>query len=450
MSQLIKENRFDGSFFNADANVFEETLIKHSKHTLDYYCNKIYTPSRGQRSYTKPEFGYPYLGNSEMLAQNPFFVCNYTSKTKAIASDSKDSNSFFKECMILTGRVGAIGDIAYVPKHWENKRAIGSDNIIRIEVSPEFKSGFVYAFLASKFGRQAFLKHATGGVQPFITDKMVGSIPIPDLPLSKMMEIDELMKESLKYRDEAYNVMMEAVSLLEKSIGIDYNVGATEFVKTFSISEILSNNMRFDSAYNIKRHYLKKQASQNIRTAKLGSFSKEIFVGSRGKRLYVKEGKPFLSSSDMMLFNPLKYANKISCKTPGIERMVAQKDDILISRSGTVGNVVIVGEQLNGAAVSEHALRLRVDASKIDPNYVFCYLITVHGRHVLESLPYGSVIITLGEEYVADIDLPIVPIETQKEVSKLIRESTEKQDLAARKERIATFLVEQEIEKWSN
>ena len=61
--------------------------------------------------------------------------------------------------MILTGRVGAIGQTTFVPKYWERFKTMGSDNIIRIVVKPKYRNGFIYAYLASKVGNLSFWKH---------------------------------------------------------------------------------------------------------------------------------------------------------------------------------------------------------------------------------------------------------------------------------------------------
>ena len=152
----------------------------------------------------------------------------------------------------------------------------------------------------------------------------------------------------------------------------------------------------------------------------------------------------------MTLFNPVKYSTPISRKTPNLDGLLVHVGDILISRSGTIGNSIIVGETLNGKAVSEHALRLVIDSNKIDPRYVFCYFNTKHGKRLLESLAYGSVIITLGEEFVRNIDLPLLSIETQKSISNTIGQYTMMLDEATRLENEAIGLVESEIEKWNS
>lgn len=208
--------RFDGSFHNADANVYDEILKRHSSFNLGHYCSKIFTSGRNRRIYTNEAFGTPFLSNTDVMSANPFLTCKYTSKKYGF-----DVDGLLKTGMILTGRVGAIGQTAYVPQFWEDKKAIGSDNIIRIEVKPENKSGFIYAYLASKVGISSFWKHATGGVQPFITDKMVGGLPIPDFPEVFQGKVDTLIKESSSLRGAAYSLLVDAERLLKRSASLD-------------------------------------------------------------------------------------------------------------------------------------------------------------------------------------------------------------------------------------
>lgn len=205
--------RMDGSYHNADINVYDDILQGHSSHCLDFYCSNIYTTGRGRRVYTRPNHGVPFLSNSDMTTQDPLMSCNYMSRKYGY-----DEPSLLKEGMILTGRVGAIGQTAFVPKYWEKYKMMGSDNIIRIVVKDEFKNGFIYAYLASKYGNLSFWKHATGGVQPFITDKMVAKLPIPDMSITFQEEVDDLIQESARLREEAVNMVEQAKKLLKPQI----------------------------------------------------------------------------------------------------------------------------------------------------------------------------------------------------------------------------------------
>lgn len=438
-------NRFDGSYHNADVNVYDSIIKSHSDHNLDYYCSTIFTSGRAKRMYTKQEFGYPFLSNADVASQNPLSACNYASKKY-----SYDETAFLKGGMILTGRVGAIGQTSFVPKFWEQYGMMGSDNIIRIVVKPEYKNGFIYAYLASKVGNLSFWKHATGGVQPFITDKMVGNLPIPNFPESFQKEVDDLIQQSATLREQATAKLDEAKKIFENEIGVsntDYGAYKNEGI---AIQSIAGKFKRMDSQYQIGHKSIVKE-KRNLTTTKINDVAKDIFTGNRGKRNYVEnDGIYFLSSSEMMLANPKRFCKKISRRTPNLNDLLVKKGNILISRSGTVGNTILVSDDLNGCAVSEHAMRLVIDEEKIAPEYVFAYFCTKQGKDSLAILPYGSVIVTLGEEFLGDVDLPLLPIETQDRITALVKEYSKMTDMAIEKENKAITMVEQEIEKWQS
>ena len=133
---VLKNKRFDGSYHNADSNIYDSVISKHSKHCLSYYCSEIFTSGRNKRAYTTKQYGYPFLSNSDVLALSPFPSCKYSSSKYGY-----DEKALLKGGMILTGRVGAIGQTGFVPSFWEKYNAMGSDNIIRIVVKPEYRNG---------------------------------------------------------------------------------------------------------------------------------------------------------------------------------------------------------------------------------------------------------------------------------------------------------------------
>lgn len=302
----------------------------------------------------------------------------------------------------------------------------------------------LFAYLASKYGHSLLTQGTFGAVIQHIEPDFIGSLPIPDFPEDFQQEIDDMIQESARLREEATDALNEAVELFEAEIGkSNVNLGFNS--KSIHSSAIIGNFIRFDAQYQIG----KSQITKYPNSIKIGNVAKKVFIGNRGKRYYVAKGVPFLSSSDMMLANPLLSPKQISTKTPGISDMIVSNRDILISRSGTVGNTIIVGERLSGVAVSEHAMRLVIDSKLIAPEYVFAYLMTQHGHDAMQVLPYGSVIITLGEEYLKDIDLPILPKDVMTQINKLVSSYISKIDDSMQRESTAIAKVEQEIEKWN-
>ena len=149
-----------------------------------------------------------------------------------------------------------------------------------------------------------------------------------------------------------------------------------------------------------------------------------------------------------MLFNAIRESKPISKSNPGLESLLVHENDILISRSGTVGNVIIVGHDLDQCGVSEHALRLVVDERKVSPLYVFCYLKTAHAKSYMEASAYGSVIITLNEAFVCAMTMPVFKGKVYDSIVADIGEYKDKLATAADLENEAIDMEEREIESW--
>ncbi len=434
--------RFNSGYHLSEGTIYLKKLRKMPHKELDDIASNIFTAGRSKRVYTKEKYGYPYLSNSDVVRQRPFDNCNYNSKKYGY-----DKASFLKEGMVVTGRVGAIGQTAYITSELEDLKAMGSDNIIRILPNENEKSGFIYAFLTSKYGNTLIWKLAAGGVQPYISEDMLRDMPIPKLTDSKQREIHNLIVEASNLRVEANKLLSEAVEYFDSFIGetkvhIGFQTGK------ISSKSLNSYHKRLDSQFQLLWNDLESEEIESIKYEKVNEYAKSIFVGGRGKRNYVENGVAFLSSSDMMLFNPKRGCKYVSKNNPGLDSMMVSKKDILISRSGTVGNTVLVGDDLAGTAISEHALRLVIDPDKISPNYVFCFLKTKYGMKSMEASSFGSVIITLNEDLIGNINLPILDQGSQDKINELIESYLVKMDEATKKENQAIDLVEKEIESW--
>ena len=165
--------RFDSSYHLSDSAKFEKLIFKRNYVTLATLCSDIFGGGRAKRYYTADKSrGVPFLSNSDLGKANPLRTCKYSLRTRGF-----DESSILKKGMIVTGRVGAIGQTQFIGEEFERLQVMGSDNVIRIV--PKTNSGYIYAYLSSKIGNSMFWKYATGGVQPFISSAMVGQILVP-------------------------------------------------------------------------------------------------------------------------------------------------------------------------------------------------------------------------------------------------------------------------------
>lgn len=392
----------------------------------------------------KPDHGVPYLAASETVLSD-INTGRYLSKKQA----NQLSYLMLKKDWILVTCSGTLGNVTYTNKIFENH--IATHDLIRIIPNDrKVNKGTLYAFLSGKYGYYQITQSQFGGVVKHINESHMRSIIVPNFPTTFQKEVDDLIQQSAKLREQASAKLDEAKNIFENVIGVsntDYGAYKNEGI---AIQSIAGKFKRMDSQYQIGHKSIVKE-KRNLTTTKINDVAKDIFTGNRGKRNYVEnDGIYFLSSSEMMLANPKRFCKKISRRTPNLNDLLVKKGNILISRSGSVGNTILVSDDLNGCAVSEHAMRLVIDEEKIAPEYVFAYFCTKQGKDSLAILPYGSVIVTLGEEFLGDVDLPLLPIESQDRITALVKEYSKMTDMAIEKENKAITMVEQEIEKWQS
>lgn len=439
---ILSSMRFDGSFHNAEANIYDAIIRKHSNHNLEFYCTKIFTSGRTKRVYTDKEHGVPFLSNSDVSSLAPFYTCKYTSKKYGF-----DNESVLKAGMVLTGRVGAIGQTAFVPESWEKMQAIGSDNIIRIQVKPEYRNGFLYAYLASKVGNLSFWKHATGGVQPFITDKMVGQLPIPIMPDDFQEKVDNLIQESARLRDESMTALYEAHALIEAHFPEEPTTDKTGVISSQTI--LTSQLHRFDANYHLAAG---KQYDAYIKNhfawRSLGDVSQSISRPGIAKRMYVKDGITFMGGTDLFLSVP-DSDKKLSRKAPNLDEYLIQEGWILLPRSGTIGDVVFTNEQHAQKLVSEHVVRI-IPNNILRRGFVFSFLSSKIGKALIQRPIFGSVIQHVEPPLLSVIPIPVFEEAEMEKIASLAEKHRECWGKAAKMELEAISLVEKEIEKWNN
>ena len=440
--EVLLSKRFDGSYHNAEVNIYSSVIDKHSSYKLKDYCTEIFTSGRNKRVYTTKEYGYPFLSNSDVVAAEPLSSCKYSSKKYGY-----DEKAVLRKGMILTGRVGAIGQTAFVPGFLEAKRAMGSDNIIRICVKPEKHNGFIYAYLASRIGNLSFWKHATGGVQPFITDAMVGELAIPDFPESFQKEVDDLIQESARLREEATDALDQAISYFNDKYIIKED---TQKTFTLSLKELKLGFAAYNNNLEVDQ-FIDEYKSDSY---ELSEKTKLIFAPPLFKHIYLNKdnGYPFMTGSELTQFN-LRYYRWLSPKgIKDINDYIVKKGTLLLYKSGTtdggiLGNVFIADNKLNGCCLSDHVIRIVFNDVK-EAYWAFAFLRSKGATRMLKRLATGTMIPFITPERISRLRIPN-PDDNFDAIVSLVEKYINLNSTSKENETKAIIMVEQEIEKWN-
>jgi len=156
-----------------------------------------------------------------------------------------------------------------------------------------------------------------------------------------------------------------------------------------------------------------------------------FFYPGRHKRNYCKPGPdavPFLSGTNILQFRPFDVKWQPREYGP-IEKCLVKKGWILVTRSGSIGRVVYVGDELagfpvdKGVAVSEHVIRIIPDPEEVDPGYLFAFLSSEAGKVLLSQGIYASVVQHITPAHIRDIPVPLPSKEIQQKIGQMVREA---------------------------
>lgn len=218
---------------------------------------------------------------------------------------------------------------------------------------------------------------------------------------------------------------------------------------TVTLSDVISRGKRLEaSVFDVES----MQAYQTINHGKypavplIGDNSpvKRAYYGARLKRNYVESNYPnavgFVGSSEMLNCYPKPV--KFMEDADRTKELHVQYGDILISRSGTIGNLTFVGKTLEKLLVSEHAIRMECRSF---PGYVYAFLKSKTGQSLVRSNIYGAVIQEIEPEHLATIPIPDAPTTIKARVDELIVGSYELRDVSNELIDEATALLVKEL-----
>lgn len=453
--------RIDPSLHLSEGLQVREELAKspYELITIKDASEKVFYGNIFSRVFVKDkEHGKTYLAASDTVLAN-IETGRYLS--------NKQSNQlkylWLQKNWILVTCSGTLGNVTYTNSTFEDK--IATHDLIRIVPNDNhILRGVVYAFLAGKYGYYQITQSQFGGVVKHINDKDVGSILIPNFPDTFQKEVDDLIQESARLREEAADMLFEAERLLKTSANLrdltpeDYDYfgprGAGREVSCFVRKRKDITTTTFN-AFNLSERIRKTRAAMTCTTKPL----REVLLGgdtfSTGSfpRVEVKEGYGVMLINQTDIFDTIikgKYISKRGVKT---DNMV-EYGEVLIAGVGTLGEnetfcrVIFANEDLVGQLVSGEFIRMKVN-NEIPSGYLFVWLSSEYGFRFLRNIQAGTKLCRPIPKLVLDILIPILSPDIMKRIDKLVKEAHTKRYEANENERKAIRMVEEEIEKWN-
>jgi type I restriction enzyme S subunit len=204
-----------------------------------------------------------------------------------------------------------------------------------------------------------------------------------------------------------------------------------------AVQDLQIGDMRLDASYHASsgHHALRVLRGAGRRTDRLDQvcLPDGIFIPGRFRRVYVDNpqyGLRWLSPSDMQKAD-LSGLGYVSRKyTPDLDILRIQKGWILLSRSGTIGNLVYVRSDMDGLIGSDDIIRIAPNPQTIYPGYLYALLSNPAMVEVIQQKTYGAVIPHIEAHHVVDLPIPRLDPTQEEEIHQLIEQASELRVLA--------------------
>lgn len=439
----VGEIRLDASFHAEDSQKAIRVLSESGYEitNIDALSKRVFNPPPIKRQYSGAE-GTPYLMPTEL-----FFL--RLKPTKFVFANKMDNIQewFVKDGWLILTQSGKTGMPLLVTESLE--KFVVSQNAIRIVLRDDVYSGFLYAYLSTWLGQALVTRDQFGVTVEHIRPHHVKSVKIPLLPEEIQRVIHNNILKVFNIRDKARILLTKSRDELLKELKLP-KVEKASKIKHFSIkSSDLA--LRFDVSYHnpLVENIREKLLQCKYKSERLGEYTEEPFIPNRFKRIYVEKdyGVPFLSGTSIVQIKPydLKYVSKRV--TAQLENCLVRKGWVLLTRSGTIGRVVLVPSNWDRWAITEHVIRIIPISKKMHGGFLTAFLQSKYGYLQLMSKIYGGVVDHLAEDDVKEVLVPLPPIDVQEKIGNLVVQAYELKELANKIEDDTIYTLEDMLTK---
>lgn len=451
---ISRGKRLEASVFDVEAK-HARAAVEHGKYPVTMVGGADGLAS----SYVCGRFKRIWLEKSDLPIYQPSSITDIYPTPDGYISHKTQTN--IDALRVHAGQVlmtcsGTIGKVSFVSKTLDNQ--IFSHDLLRIDANNPEDAGYIYAYLKSKIGNKILLTNSYGAVITHIEPEHLATVPIPNAPVDVKKRINDLIVGSYELRDASNELIDEATALLVKELQFpdirDFDVALYKKdagVDTFSV-KLSDMAGRVDASYHVPIvdaivEHMKQHAAE-VTAIGDSRISKEVLLPPRFARVYVEEGygSVLLGGKQIYELDPSgkKYISNSKHKDI-LNVLQVRQNTILITRSGTIGKVVLVPRHWDKWVPSDDIIRI-VPMDDSVAGYIFVFLQSEYGQVLIDRFTYGSVISHIDDNHVSRIPFPLLKNEdVQRQINDLALEANEKRYEAYKMEQQALRIVDKEV-----
>lgn len=283
-----------------------------------------------------------------------------------------------------------------------------------------FESEYLYYLLSSSFIFNQFDSLASGSTVRNLNKNLVASVDVKVPPLPEQERIVEKL-DALFAQHEAMKKALERIPQLLK----DFRQQILTQAVTGKLTEEWRKDKNLIDGDNLNIENLVNNLKTDIRTGPFGSALK--------KEEHQNQGVPVWGIESIGINGKFTGKNKIfvtTDKAKELKSFEVKGGNIIISRSGTVGELCILPEDIQYGLISTNLMKIVLNNEVILPIY-FCWLFNASPIIIkkLNQLCKGSTRLFLTQTILKELSFPTPSIDEQKEIVILVENLFAKADI---------------------
>lgn len=441
------DDRLDCFFYKPEFLRLERMIGKITDKKLNDYILSISsgaTPNvkEGDKYYTTSEEGIPFLRvqnitNEGLKLDNCKFINKNTHNSLLKRSQVKENDLVTK----ITG-VGRMAVSSVAPPGFDGNI---NQHLVVIKTESVEVSNTLANFLNSDIGERLAFRRTTGGTRPALDYKALKSIPIVYKP-----QINKIMDQAYVEKNIKVGQAEEILDSINDFILEELKIQMPDDLRdrmSFHISSKELKNNRFDPYYYQLKFKSIDESLRNSNIKKLGEFITNIRYGASVKNTYVEKGIPFLRILNIKP-NKIDLNNVVELPVnleKDIGNAVVHENDLLISRSGTVGIVAVVPKEAEGFAFGSFMIKFSL--SGINENYVSLWLNTQISKLLIEREKIGAIQKNITIPTIKNLKIPIPTPELQEKIADEVKSRMNKAEKLLEEANGIIITANKEVEK---
>lgn len=364
-----------------------------------------------------------------------------------------------RDWMLMTG-FGIIGSLRIVDEHLED--SVFANNVCRIIYkSCDIPKGYLYAFLACRYGQSQIILNTSGSVVKYIEAPGIKKTLIPLLDDSTMIEVDRIINCVVEKRAKSLSIIKNSREEILRLLNLepldnnDFEAYSNSRIDT-DVSAFIVNSNKIKLTTINAFNYSKKIDMLRQRVCSRGATKLEnvltpqgVFKTSSFKRLELKNNRSKMLLGQRDVFTINKVGKLIAKAYIPIDEMI-EEGEVIIAAVGTMGESEVfcrteyAGRELEGKYIVGEFIRMKT-SPEWHPGYLYAWLSTEYGFRFLRSIQSGTKLCRPIPELLMDIPVPELSKELRDNIGKKVKEAYELRYEALQLEKEAISLIEKEI-----